>query len=118
MSTQQRLRAWYRIPWNHKSLAVGIESMCGERDTMTMLWDPPDMCLLPRSDIVQPRLQDDPALVYRESKAKGASFCGAASKCSMHYRRLVEAGTSRAAAHHLIHPGCWFEQKHAEVMSE
>ena len=118
MSTQQRLRAWYRIPWNHKSLAVGIESMCGERDTMTMLWDPPDMCLLPRSDIVQTRLQDDPALVYRESKAKGASFCGAASKCSMHYRRLVEAGTSRAAAHHLIHPGCWFEQKHAEDMSE
>ena len=118
MSTQERLRVWYRILWNHKSPAVGIESMSGKRDTMTMLWDRPDMCLLLRSVIAQPRLQDDPALVDRESEAKGASFCGAASKCSMHHRRLVEAGTSRAAAHHLIHPGCWFEQKHAEDMSE
>lgn len=92
MSTQERLHVWYRIPWNHKSPAVGIESMSGKRDTMTMLWDRPDMCLLLRSVIAQPRLQDDPALVDRESEAKGASFCGAASKCSMHHRPWWKQG--------------------------
>lgn len=38
------------------------------------------MWLLLRSAIAQPQLQDDQALVLRETKAKTASFRGAASK--------------------------------------
>lgn len=39
------------------------------------------MWLMLRSAIAQPQLQDDRALVLRESEAKAASFRRAASKC-------------------------------------
>jgi len=115
---QENLHVLYRIPWNYKSLAVGIGGISGQRDTMTMLWVSPNMCSPPRSAIAQPQLQDDRAFVRGEGKAKAASCCGAASKSSTLHRRLVRTGTPRAARRHLIHSGCWFKQKHAEDLSE
>ncbi|KZM22311.1 hypothetical protein ST47_g6575 [Ascochyta rabiei] len=73
--------ALYRIPWNYKSLALGIGGRSGKRDTVTMLWDPPDMWELLRSVIVQPPLQDDRAPVLRAAEAKAASFREKASNC-------------------------------------